>query len=126
MSERELQFRRGDVLTIICVVAAAVILAAGWWMRFRGAEAPVAQIYQNGTLVREVPLTRDAEYAVTGDYTNTITVSDGSISVSHSDCPGSDCVRMGSVRAAGSSIVCLPNKMEIRLTGESAIDAAVG
>ena len=31
------------------------------------------------------------------------------------DCPGKDCVHTGSISKAGSAIVCLPNRLEIRI-----------
>jgi hypothetical protein len=36
------------------------------------------------------------------------------------DCPGGDCVRAGTIKNAGESVVCLPHKLTVRLTTESA------
>ena len=58
---------------------------------------------------------------------NTITVCDGKISFSDSDCPGQDCVHSGSIGSTGRSLVCLPNAVEIRVvSGESDVDFVVG
>ena len=49
------------------------------------------------------------------------------IAITGSDCPGEDCVHSGWIKASGRSIVCLPNKVEIRIVGQSDdVDFVVG
>ena len=44
-----------------------------------------------------------------------------------SDCPGRDCVHSGSIGSTGRSIVCLPNRVEIRvISAEADVDFVVG
>jgi hypothetical protein len=116
----------GDLLA----VAAVLLLAAVIFLLFlpRGsAEAAAAEIYQNGTLVMTVPLDRPGQFPVEGNYRNTVTVEDGSIAITDSDCPGQDCVHSGTISAPGRSLVCLPNALEIRVvSGRSDVDFVVG
>ena len=55
---------------------------------------------------------------MTSKYSNTITVKDGKIAVTESDCPGEDCENCGWSDSTGRSIVCLPNEVEIRIIAE--------
>jgi len=56
-----------------------------------------------------------------------VTVKNGKIAVTHSDCPGKDCVGCGWQSQSGRSLVCLPNRMEIRIvTAKSDVDFVVG
>ena len=126
MRDISLQFRKGDWLGIILVVICAALAAAGFYERATGETPVMAQIYLEGALVREAPLLRDAAFPVAGAYTNTITVADGKIAVTDTDCPGRDCSHMGWISGGGESIVCLPNKMEIRLSGSETVDAVAG
>ena len=127
MTERDpLGFRKGDWLAIALVtaLAAAVLLCF-----LPGGNEPAAQaeIYLDGELYRTVTLTENAVYQVTDTYSNEITVKDGAIAFTASDCPGQDCVHSGSIHSTGRSLVCLPNKVEIRVvTGESDVDFVVG
>lgn len=120
-----LQFQKGD----IAVVAAVVLLALLVFLCFlpgRGTAA-VAQVYQNGELIKTVSLTEPQEFTLTGLYSNTVTVRDGKIAVTASNCPGEDCVHCGWIDSAGRSIVCLPNGVEIRVvTDNSDVDFVVG
>lgn len=121
-----LRFQKGDFLAI----GAVLLLAAAVFALFLPKKNPgevTAEIYLRGQCIRRLPLTRDQEFTVTGDYTNTITVSGGKIAVTDSDCPGRDCVSCGWAGSAGRSIVCLPNGLEIRIVGGSSeVDFVVG
>ena len=94
----------------------------------KGSGEPVqAEIYQNGDLVKCLPLETDTIFEVTGKYTNVVTVSAGEISISASSCPGEDCVHSGAIHTSGRSIVCLPNGVEIRVTAQTSdVDFVVG
>ena len=62
-----------------------------------------------------------------GEYKNVITVSEGAISITASDCPGEDCVHSGAIRTSGRSIVCLPNEVEVRVVNAASdVDFVVG
>ena len=60
-----------------------------------------------------------------GAYINRVEVRDGRIAIVDSDCPGEDCVHSGWISRPGRSIVCLPNRLEIRVTGTSDVDFVV-
>lgn len=127
MAKQEfLRFRKGDFLAIAIVAVLAVLVALCFLPK--GSDSPVqAQIYQSGDLIMTVPLEEDASFTITGKYTNVITVADGRIAVSASDCPGEDCVHSGAIHSSGRSIVCLPNSVEIRIVNaQSDVDFVVG
>jgi hypothetical protein len=119
------RFRRGDLLAIGLVAAAAV--AAFALFLPKNEPAGSVQVYQDGILIRTVPLNREERFTVTGRYTNTISIKDGAVAIIDSDCPGEDCVGCGWAKQPGKSIVCLPNGVELRLVGvESDVDFVVG
>ena len=121
-----LRFRKGDVLAIVAVAVLAVIVAVSF-LPSGDAENVQAQIYQSGELVETLSLDEEQTLEITGKYTNVITVQDGAISISFSDCPGEDCVHSGAIRSTGRSIVCLPNEVEVRVVNaESDVDFVVG
>ena len=123
-----LSFRRGDLAAIVAVLLCALALGLALWARAAGSDRVVARVYQEGKLVGELPLDREASLTLTGAYTNTITVRDGRVAVTYADCPGTDCVHSGWVSAAGRAVVCLPNRLVISLEGGATgdIDAVTG
>ena len=121
-----LRFRKGDVLAIVVVAVLAVIVAVSF-LPSADAENVQAQIYQNGELIGTLSLDEEQTLELTGKYTNIITVQDGTISISSSDCPGEDCVHSGAIRSSGRSVVCLPNEVEVRVVNAvSDVDFVVG
>lgn len=123
-----LSFRRGDLLAMALVLVLAAGLSLLFWSRALAAEQVVVQIYQDGELVREVSLEQDQTFTLSGDYHNTVTIENGRIAVTHSDCPGGDCVRSGWIGSAGQAVICLPNRVELRVVGAGGdgVDLALG
>lgn len=123
---QSLRFRKGDFFAIAIVIALAVFVAF-LFLPEDSSGAVIAQIYQNGELVKTLSLEVDTTFDITGKYTNTITVQGGEISITASDCPGADCVHSGPIHTSGRSIVCLPNGVEIRVeNARSDVDFVVG
>ena len=119
-------FKIGDLLAIGLVLLLAILCFLAFLPRDAG-EVTCARIYQNGVLLMTVSLDQPQEFPVEGDYCNVITVKDGAIAITDSDCPGRDCVHSGKIHSPGRSLVCLPNGLEIRIvSGQSDVDFVVG
>lgn len=126
VKQEYLQFHKGDILAIAMVVILAVLVAVCFLPK-GSSDAVVAEVYQDGELLRTLSLEENASFAVTGTYTNTITVENGKIAITASDCPGEDCVHSGAIHTSGRSIVCLPNGVEVRVvSAQSDVDFVVG
>ena len=121
-----LNFGRGDILAIALVALLALSVALCFMPDRIGNEDAVIQIFQDGKLIREIPLDEDTSLEIDGDYSNIISVQDQRVSISDSNCPGQDCMHSGWMSEAGRSIVCLPNRVEVRISGSSDIDFVVG
>lgn len=121
-----LRFQKGDMIAVgLVLLLAAVVLLL--FLPKDDQPAAYAEVYQDGKLVKTVSLSEDQVFVVEGKYENTVSVRDGRIAVTHSNCPGEDCVSCGWLDSAGRSIVCLPNGLEIRVvTGNSDVDLIVG
>ncbi len=112
-----LSFQKGDWLVIIMVALLALGVMLACLPRSGGAENAVVQIYREGELIRTLPLGEDRELSVSGEYVNLVSIQDGRACILESNCPGADCVHSGWISSPGRSIVCLPNRVEIRVVG---------
>lgn len=126
MNDLRLRFRRGDWLAILLVAVLALGIAAAFASNGNDDENRKVQVYLDGALIHELSLLEDASLQVDGEYSNTITIQNGRAAITASDCPGEDCVHSGWIDQAGRSIVCLPNRVELRITGAADVDFAVG
>lgn len=121
-------FRIGDFIAIGLVICLAIIIFVGFFIVNKPVENAKVQIYQNNVLLKEYSLnsTEEIVYVVEGKYYNKIVIRDGEVFIESSNCPGTDCVHSGSISKPGRSLVCLPNKVEVRITGTSSTDIVVG
>lgn len=126
MKAERLQWKKGDFLALFFVLALAVGLLLWFTLSAGNRSAATVQAYQNGQLLWEKPLNVDGTYEIIGDYQNQVTVRDGKVAITSSTCPGEDCVHQGFCSTPGRSIVCLPNRVELRLTGFGEYDIVVG
>ena len=122
---QKLRFRKGDWLAIGLVLCLAVAVFSCFLPSSE--PAAYAEVYLDGQLVKTVPLNTDQTFLLEDRYSNEITVKDGAIAFTSSNCPGQDCVHSGSIHSTGRSLVCLPNRVEIRVVSESSdVDFVVG
>ena len=126
MADRKrLSFRAGDCIAVALVLALAIGIGLLFLPSSDAGEA-VVRIYRNGELLRELPLSAEERVEINGKYENTVELRDGTVAITHSTCPGEDCVHSGRISKPGRSLVCLPNGVEIRIVGSRDIDFVVG
>ena len=79
---------------------------------------------QTPDIVREIPLNIDDHHPLTGPLgTANLVVEKGSARLENAPCPMKICEAMGSINRAGQAIVCLPNRIIVKVAGEEEIDA---
>lgn len=123
------QFKIGDFLIFAVVLA----LAAGIWARFAvmQTEAAYGEIWKDGALYERIKLEEGYQTTITvkgESVTNVIEVDGPRMRVAQADCHDHVCVSSGWIERTGQIAVCLPNKLEIKITGGQAadVDAVVG
>ena len=114
----KLTFGKGDAVVIFtCIMLAAFIGVL--FARTAGTDkGETVAIYQDGSKIQEISLYENTEILIENSYTNRVMVKDEKVAIVESDCPGMDCVHSGWINGKGRSIVCLPNRVEIRIEGE--------
>lgn len=70
----------------------------------------------NGEVFAEESLSKNVEIDVDGLLT--VVISDGTVFVEGSTCPGGLCEGMGEISKSGESIVCLPNGVVVKITAD--------
>jgi len=72
----------------------------------------------------QLDLARDGDYALVGPLgTAKLSVRDSKAVLENAPCPLKICESMGPVGKAGEVILCLPNRISVRVTGKVSIDA---
>ncbi len=123
-------FGRFDALAAVFVLALAGLV----FLLFYGGRdsgALTATVIHDGETVGVYPLQTIAEELVLTPedlgYPLTIRLTKDGAEVTESTCPTLDCQHTGRITKNGESIICLPNRLVIRLSGSGeTVDAALG
>jgi len=122
--------KSGRAVIITAVITAAVFVLSAAFIVFhkKNADHPVAYIYSDGKLADTIELDRLTdilEFRVEtpdGGY-NIIEAKKGMIRVREASCPDKVCVNMGYIKDSSMPVSCLPNRLIIRIEGNTDEDA---
>lgn len=107
----------GDKVLICCLILLSLVSYP--FIRNVTQEGNSVQIEVDGKVYNVVSLHTEQTFAVPGPLGNTIVViHDKEVHVSESPCRAKICVRTGHISRTGQLIVCVPNKVVVRVIGE--------
>lgn len=125
MEKRRFTYREGALLLILLILAAGLYL----WSLSRPAGGAVI-IEQNGAELYRIPLSSLTEPEILEINGTVIEVSESGARFVSSTCPDQVCMQAGLCTRAGQSAVCLPQRVSLRITGDTGntggTDAATG
>lgn len=117
--------RKADIILFVVLVviglAASAVLAMS--RSEAGKDAKVV-IESNGKTFAEYSLYSDETVTVPAPkktsadapgYYNVVKISGGEVSVTEASCKNQVCVKHGSIKHTGETIVCLPNRLVVRI-----------
>lgn len=127
----EVRPKPADSLVALVVLALAAALALSAWGGGRSGGL-TAVISVNGQVTETVNLSRlsgpEVRELNANGYTLHLRLSPDGAEVTDSTCPNQVCVHTGHISRAGQSIVCLPARISVTLSGgaEDGVDAVLG
>lgn len=133
--------RKADIILFIALVVIGLAASAALTLSHgeAGSNAKVI-IESGGDLYARYPLAEDRTVVVPApkqaavdapaadpseapsaqyDYYNVIVISAGTVSVTEASCKNQVCVKHGAITSPGESIVCLPNRLVVRIENGS-------
>lgn len=121
------KIRRADLLLIAGLLAVSIVAYAAVQFLVRR-DGVYAVVKVDGQKVEQLSLKQAARITVEGYQggTNEIVVEEGRVYMLEADCPDKICVRTGKISHTGQTIVCLPHRVVVEITGgEASIDSLV-
>ena len=105
---------RNDI--ILNVIIVAVCMLVPFCVMFMGGKnGDCAVISVDGKKVKSISLSENAKFEQNGV---TVCVQDGKAYISASDCPDGTCMKMGKIWKSGQSVVCVPNRVSVKIHGD--------
>ena len=119
--------RKADIILIISllVICAAAYLILQIFVKKPGT---YVVIKVDGIVKHELDINKDTTLEISGYQggINRVVIKNGQAYVSHADCPDDLCVHTGKISMTGETIVCLPHRVVVEITGaKQEIDAIV-
>ncbi|MBQ6501978.1 MAG: NusG domain II-containing protein [Mogibacterium sp.] len=133
--------RKADIILFIVLVAIGLAASAALTLSHGEAGSGAKVIIESGgDLYARYPLAEDRTVVVPApkqtavdapqsypddpaelqyDYYNVVVISNGKVSVTEASCKNQVCVKHGIISRPGESIVCLPNRMVVRIENGS-------
>ena len=111
----------------IVLIAAALLIALALYLVSQmgaGAEVTTVVATYDGEEVLRRPLAMNGTYEIKGadGAVNIICVENGAVYMKEANCRDGLCIRQGKMRNGAKTIVCLPHKVVVQLTGDAPAD----
>ena len=90
------------------------------WIRFNPAEGQTISIFLENRELYRLLIFEDRTITVQGNIGETVVkIEHGKVWIESAPCPHQLCKNMGKISRSGEIIVCIPNKLLIRIEGSS-------
>lgn len=103
--------KKNDFKMVVLVILMVVLVICT--INYTSKAGNYAIIYINGEVYKEVKLTKSMEVNV--NNTNTLMVENGYAYITFANCPDKLCMKQGKINKTDESIVCLPNKINVKI-----------
>ncbi len=113
--------KKHDLYLVLTLVFVALSLFA--INRIGEKSGNYAVIYVDNKEYKKLPLSEDITIDINGK--NTVMVKDGEVFMESADCPDQLCVHQKPLKLSGRDIVCLPNRVTVRVIAEKEVDGVV-
>ncbi|MDU0939302.1 MAG: NusG domain II-containing protein [Clostridiales bacterium] len=122
------QKKNKDIFLFLIILAIAGILALVFFFNNKKSPADMVIVKVDGKVLYAEPLTTDKDMDIQG-YAgghNMVRIQGGKVRIIDADCPDKVCVHTGAIDKAGQTIVCLPHRLVVEISGTSSkLDSVV-
>lgn len=108
--------RRNEIFLVTGLLLTALLCFA--FIRLQTSKTvTTAEVSVDGEVLAAYPLDQNTDEIITGyrGGTNHLIIKDGGVSITEASCPDKVCVRQGTVKESGQTLVCLPNKVIVTI-----------
>lgn len=119
MGVRQRMIKKKDLFLIIIIMITSVFFIITSVIK-KGTSPNTVKITISGLEYASYSLYNDREVEIRNGYgNNKIVINNGMVFISEADCPDKYCVKHKPISKSGESIICLPHKLVVEITGEN-------
>ncbi|HHV19863.1 MAG TPA: NusG domain II-containing protein [Thermoanaerobacterales bacterium] len=113
---------KGDKILIVSILLAALLIFTGFQVYGFADGKTYVLIEADGRIYQKVSLGEDGPNlkltVPTAHGENIVEINGNKVRMLYADCPDEDCVRQGFISRSGQMIVCLPNRIVIKIESD--------
>ncbi len=111
-------FKKSDIILMVSIVIIGLISAV--YLSLAKTKGDKVEIKVDNRIYGTYSLYADRTIVVGGKNSkNIVTIEEGSVKMSSASCKNQICVHHSPISRAGESIICLPNRVIVRIKGSS-------
>ncbi|MGN6715179.1 NusG domain II-containing protein [Anaerocolumna jejuensis] len=115
--DKNTYIKKKDIILLLVIL----FIALGGLLIFRITQksGDMVVVTVDGVVTQEYPLNKDLTADIKGvnGGTNHLVIKDGYADVTEASCPDKICVKSRKINKTGESIICLPNKVVVKIVG---------
>lgn len=115
--DKSTYIKKKDIILLLVIL----FIALGGLLIFRITQksGDMVVVAVDGVVTQEYPLNKDLTVDIKGvnGGTNHLVIKDGYADVTEASCPDKICVKSRKINKTGESIICLPNKVVVKIVG---------
>lgn len=101
---------------LICLVLIVVSISFGINTIINNKDSEAIEIYVDNKLYKTYSIDDEEEFKInTKDGYNIVKIHNGGVEITEASCPDKVCIKSGFITKSSESIVCLPNKVNIKI-----------
>lgn len=121
------KLKKADILVIVLIVIASFLIYFFTNKLLKDDEslAKNVVITVDGKIYKEIQLTKDTDEKIdinTNYGKNEVVIKNGEVHMHESNCKDKICIKMGKISIPGDSIICLPNRLMVKIVSDDKDD----
>lgn len=117
------KLKKRDVVFLAILLGIALGLLLWFWFGHQE-QGEMVEVTVDGEIYGIYPLREEQEIPIlpkeAKEATNLLVIADGQADMESAGCPDQLCVHQAAISHVGETIVCLPNRVVVTITGEEA------
>lgn len=109
---------KNDIILVVSLLAVAVIILAVFLAFAKNGKTVLVILDGKEQVCYDIDKDLTIDIASENNNINTLVIKDGKASITGASCPDKICVNHRSIKRVGETIVCLPNKVVIKIVKE--------
>lgn len=115
--------KKPDIVLFVCLMFTAFTLFVIDITRYQGEKSVLVSVDGKKTVY---PFKKNKYVIKSSHGTNILIIDEDGVRIKEASCPDKLCVKQGKIKRAGEVLVCIPNRLVVRIINDEGLDFVTG